>query len=244
MEKKCTKCNISKSLSEFYIRKNGIISSHCKSCCSISCKEYRNKNKEKINSKIKKWQNENKDKRKISKQKWIDKNPDYHKNYRDAYYLKNPEYNKIHYWKNPEKYRQASKDFRKNNPKYSQEYISNKTKLDVSFRIARNMRCRIIYAVKQSKTSKSTKTTRLLGCTIADLKSHLESKFLPTMTWENYGKYWHIDHIIPCNSFDLTKEEEQKKCFHYTNLQPLFVVTQIIDGIVYIGNLNKGSKII
>ena len=61
------------------------------------------------------------------------------------------------------------------------------------------------------------------------------------MTWDNYGGYWHIDHIIPCCRFDLTKEEEQLKCFHYTNLQPLFAVTQIIDGIEYIGNINKGK---
>ena len=64
------------------------------------------------------------------------------------------------------------------------------------------------------------------------------------MTWENYGKYWHIDHIVPCYYFDLLKEEEQKRCFHYTNLQPLFARTQIINGVEYIGNLNKRNKII
>ena len=43
------------------------------------------------------------------------------------------------------------------------------------------------------------------------------------MTWENHGQYgWHVDHIKPCALFDLTKIEEQKKCFHYTNLQPLW----------------------
>ena len=53
------------------------------------------------------------------------------------------------------------------------------------------------------------------------------------MTWKNHGlKGWHIDHIIPCAAFDLTKEEEQKKCFHYSNLQPLW----------WIDNLKKSNK--
>ena len=51
------------------------------------------------------------------------------------------------------------------------------------------------------------------------------------MSWGNYGK-WHVDHIRPCASFNLVNEEEQKKCFHYTNLQPLWAKD----------NLSKGSK--
>jgi hypothetical protein len=52
---------------------------------------------------------------------------------------------------------------------------------------------------------------------------YLESHFKTGMTWENHGKFgWHIDHIIPCASFDLTDLEQQKKCFHYTNFQPLW----------------------
>ncbi len=43
------------------------------------------------------------------------------------------------------------------------------------------------------------------------------------MSWENHGTLWHIDHIIPCNYFDLSNIEEQKICFNYRNLQPLLI---------------------
>ena len=55
------------------------------------------------------------------------------------------------------------------------------------------------------------------------------------MSWDNHGfgdDKWHIDHIIPCSNFDLTKKEEQKKCFNYKNLQPLWQKD----------NLSKGNK--
>jgi hypothetical protein len=71
----------------------------------------------------------------------------------------------------------------------------------------------------------------LIGCEIDYLMYHLQHKFKKGMTWDNHGsgnngkgmKEWHIDHIKPCSSFDLSKPEEQQKCFHYTNLQPLWV---------------------
>lgn len=72
---------------------------------------------------------------------------------------------------------------------------------------------------------KATKTFELLGCTSKQLKQYLESQFQEGMTWENYGygdDKWYIDHIIPCASFDLSNLEQQKICFHYTNLQPLW----------------------
>ena len=76
-------------------------------------------------------------------------------------------------------------------------------------------------------------TIKLLGCNINELRFYLEGKFIDGMSWDNYGE-WHIDHIRPCASFDLTDPEQQKKCFHYTNLQPLWAED----------NLSKGDKII
>jgi hypothetical protein len=78
---------------------------------------------------------------------------------------------------------------------------------------------------------KSNTFANLLGCTLEFFMSYMESKFQKGMNWENRGVYgWHIDHIVPCSSFDLTKPSEQKKCFHYTNLQPLWAKDNLLKG--------------
>ena len=98
-------------------------------------------------------------------------------------------------------------------------YKLNKRHSDINFKILHTLRGRLHNVLKG--TLKRTSTIRLLGCTIEFFKKHLESKFSEGMNWNNHG-LWHIDHIIPCCKFDLTRESEQKKCFHYTNLQPLW----------------------
>jgi hypothetical protein len=73
----------------------------------------------------------------------------------------------------------------------------------------------------------------LIGCSINELRAHLEAKFKEGMSWENYGK-WHIDHIIPCSAFNLTDIQQQQECFNYKNLQPLWAKE----------NWSKGNKIL
>ena len=76
---------------------------------------------------------------------------------------------------------------------------------------------------KINKNQKVNSTIDLLGCSVEELRIHLEAQFVEGMNWENYGLYgWHIDHIRPCSSFDLTDAEQQRICFHYTNMQPLW----------------------
>ena len=100
-----------------------------------------------------------------------------------------------------------------------------RTKKGENLYLSMIIRGRINTAIKKHFGSKAYKTIELLDCSIDECRKWLESKFLPGMTWDNHGLgegKWHIDHIIPCARFDLTKPEEQKKCFHYTNLQPLW----------------------
>lgn len=90
-----------------------------------------------------------------------------------------------------------------------------------SQRIAYNIRGRIRDGLKGAK--KSAPTFALVGCSPLELRQHLESLFLDGMSWDNYGQFgWHIDHIKPCASFDLTDPEQQRQCFHYTNCRPLW----------------------
>ncbi len=99
---------------------------------------------------------------------------------------------------------------------------------NINFRLASSLRGRIWFVLKRNK--KSALTVELLGCSIEFLRSYLEQRFTYGMSWDNYGtgkngkgmKEWHIDHIKPCASFNLSNPEEQHKCFHYTNLQPLW----------------------
>lgn len=75
---------------------------------------------------------------------------------------------------------------------------------------------------------KAARTMELIGCTIAEVRAHLESKFLPGMTWENCGRNgWHIDHDRPCKSFDFTDPAQQRLCFRFTNLKPLWEADNI-----------------
>lgn len=86
-------------------------------------------------------------------------------------------------------------------------------------RLIRAVRCRIWKLAKTWKASRST--TNLLGCSPEDFKRWLESRFLPGMSWGNYGE-WEIDHVRPCASFDLTDKAQVAECFHYTNTQPMW----------------------
>lgn len=136
-------------------------------------------------------------------------------------------------------YIQNKKDWKKEyDKKRSNELrlLRNKQKLenyhyrktyDVDFRLRRSLRSRLYSAIKIGQ--KCNKTMELVGCDIQILKKHLESKFKIGMNWDNYGKKgWEVDHIIPCSKFNLNDKEQQLICFNYKNLQPLWVMENIL----------------
>tara|TARA_R110000737_G_scaffold1672_1_gene5042 strand:+ start:58 stop:702 length:645 start_codon:yes stop_codon:yes gene_type:complete len=196
-------------------------------------KKYRLNNKEKL----KQWRLDNKEQ---MKQYRLD-NKEKQKKYNKKYCLDNKEkkeqYNKQWRLDNKEKIKQyrldnkeQMKQWRLNNREKINSYYRNKLKTDPIFRFIKNQRIRMRSILKGEYKCKST--IKLLGCSAEYCWNHLEQQFKPGMTRDNYG-LWHVDHIIPCASFDISDPEQQKICFHYTNLQPLWAID----------NMKKGAKL-
>lgn len=117
----------------------------------------------------------------------------------------------------------------------SRVYLKQKYNTNLEYKLKHKMRTRLNAALRNVSMMKSSPTMELVGCTAHELKLYLESKFINGMNWENYTRNgWHVDHIQPCNSFDLIDPDQQKKCFHYTNLQPMWCED----------NWSKGSKLV
>lgn len=134
------------------------------------------------------------------------------------------EYDKKYYLKNKSKINKRKTD-----------YCKTKRQLDKTYKFKKNIRRLISLSFKRkgNNFSKKTKTTYILGCTIDEFKSYIQSKFIENMTFENHGlKGWHLDHIIPISS--AKTKEDIIRLNHYTNFQPLWAED----------NLKKGNKIL
>lgn len=127
------------------------------------------------------------------------------------------------YWLCFECYPHENKEFNRK--------LREKRKSNTEWRIKQNLRHRVYMALKGH--IKSDNTLNLLGCTIPEFWDHLEPKFQPGMTRENYGPVWHLDHTKPCASFDLKNPREQRQCFNWRNTQPMFGAENILKGNKY-----------
>ena len=117
------------------------------------------------------------------------------------------------------------------------KYYKNRRSIDVEFKLRTNLRNRLNTFLRKNKAGSTIKD---LGCSIEQLKVYLEKQFKDDMSWENYGTFgWHIDHIVPLASFDLTDREQFLRACHYTNLQPLWAK----DNLEKISNDIKNIKL-
>ena len=198
---------------------------------SETVKKYYENNKEKVTEYHKNYYINNKEKLKERHRIYFKNNKEkiieQQKKYREDNKEKVTEYHKNYHINNREKIKNKVRIWYEKNKERSLEmnrrYIYNRYHADPNFKLTINLRNRFYKELREHLSTKKESSLVLVGCSIKKLKQYLESKFEEGMTWDNWSKYgWHIDHIIPCSSFDLTKEEEQKKCFHYTNLQPLW----------------------
>jgi hypothetical protein len=200
MTKLCIKCNTEQPIENFLKEKtkNGY-GNRCKTCVGKYLKEYHEKNKERLSEQKKQYYEKN-------KQSFLDRS----KRTRE---------------KNPEKTAQYQKEYRIRNREKLNKYIVNRLHTDAGFKLKHTLRGKLRKLL--NGTNKTNSALYYLGCTIDFFKGYLEAKFCKGMTWENYGTLWHIDHIIPCRAFDLTKEEDRCKCLHYSNLQPLLAIDNL-----------------
>lgn len=228
--KTCNKCGEVKEYSSFCKNKrsNDGFNYRCKECAS----KYYIENKSNILKKIKEYQTENKCIISTKRKERYTNNRDNVRMQQAKYYADNKndilKRQRDHYISNRSTILKRQSIYNKNNRSKKNKYESNKCRTDISYRIARNIRSRIGSCIRTQRTNKNNHTFRLLGCDKYSLMAYLEQHFYDRstgeeMSWENYGlDGWHIDHIRPCASFDLTDPEQQKECFHYTNLQPLW----------------------
>jgi hypothetical protein len=140
---------------------------------------------------------------------WFANNVDSQKVYKSRYRLENKE-----------KLKKQQSDWRKNNRHKQNAWYAKKRK-DPQYRLAHNLRSRLYDFLKGRTKHKSTE--ELTGCSFEELKKHLESQFTINMTWENYGSYWSVDHIVPLISIDLDDKIGLEQLSHYSNLRPVTI---------------------
>lgn len=157
------------------------------------------------------WDIANPEKKKRISKNYYETNREKYKNYREIHKNEKKMYDKAYRKANRDKINKARRDKKKNDPQYKLSIL---------------LRNRIRNALKGNY--KSGSAIKDLGCSIEYLKNYLESKFQEGMSWENWAHDgWHIDHIKPLASFDLSDRIQFLQACNYTNLQPLWAKDNI-----------------
>jgi hypothetical protein len=182
-------------------------------------KTHRKKNIESIKERSKRYRNKNKEHISVQCKEWYERN-------KDCVIKKSKEY----YIKNKKECRKRQCD-----------YINNRLRSEPLYKLMYNVRSYVSLGLKG--IVKCAHTQDLLGCTFEELKVYIESKFTEKMSWNNYNYCgWHLDHIKPCAAFDLTDPEQQKQCFHYLNLQPLWAKENLLKNSFYEGKYHRRKQ--
>lgn len=202
MEKRCCKCKENKTVSCF--GKLNTSSDGLRYDCNDCRKEYRDRQKENIKEK-------NTSYYKMNKNRILSKNKEYRENNSDRINQQRIEY-------------RSRPDVKEHIKEKNREYlpikkmkIRERRKIDVDFQLSEILRSKLHKMLKNQKTSYA----KYIGCDIEWLKAWLSFRFDDKMSWDNFGSYWQIDHILPLSGFNFTNENDVRICFHWTNLQPL-----------------------
>ena len=160
--------------------------------------------KEEIKARVNKYREENPEKVKSTKRK-----------YREEHKEEIAAKKRADYHANPEPAKRRAKEWRQKNKSKYNAYCKKRLDDDINARLAHRLRTQIGTYIHRHTAVEE------LGCTIREFREYLAERFIDGMTWQNYGE-WHVDHIKPLASFDLTDEDQFKEACHYTNLQPMW----------------------
>lgn len=217
----CGDCKVEKPISEFYKKKVGKfgVGHKCKMCDDARKKKWNSENRERRREQSNQWARDNPEKIKASAKKWRENHREEKKTYDDEWRKNNPD-------KARSTRRKASRQYRSKG----------------QGRLAMAMSSAVNSALKGSK--KGRKTFELVGYSLAKLKRHLEKKFLPGMTWDNYGE-WHVDHKVPKSVFNYTSPDhiDFKRCWALSNLQPLWAKDNLIKSNKFEGDFQPSLPI-
>jgi hypothetical protein len=238
--KQCTKCKEEKELTEFHKKsesKDGH-NARCKACVKLHHQKWYAKNREKVIAGQKKYVAKNREKVKKYRSQYRAENKEKNAEYHRGNYIKNKEkiltQTRKYKKENKEKVSARTKRYSKNNREKINEnkrkYKKKRRETDPVYALTCVLRSRLNEVIKGQ--TKAATTMALLGCTVEEVKKFLQNQFVEGMSWDNRGTAFHIDHMVPCASFDLSDAEQQRRCFHFTNLQPLFASE----------NMSKGNK--
>jgi len=208
--KRCCTCKEIKDVNEFVKdnkRKDGKYR-QCKICKRNVCRKYTENNIEKIREKNRQYFKDNKEEILKKSKAWYRKHQEYYKKY--------------------------SREWEERNRDKRRKYARDAYYRD---RIGCIMRSLICDGLKKNGGSKNYRSTwKMVPYTKEELKKHIESQFDEHMNWDNWGSYWHLDHILPRSYFKYTtyKDEQFQECWALKNLRPLEKIE----------NLKKGNKVL
>lgn len=171
------------------------------------------------------------EKRRAYMRAYRERNREKQREYMRAYRRANPEKWADYREQNRDKIAAAARDYRATNAGEinAKAVVRRRVKRasDPVFAMAHRARARIAHAYRGAL--KPAKTQALIGCTFEEFAAHIEAQFAPGMSWSNRGE-WHIDHIVPICSFDLSDAEQAARAFHFTNCRPLWASDNLAKG--------------
>lgn len=170
---------------------------------------------------MRQWRAKNKDKIKQYVHEWKKNNPDKVKNYMEKQKSEESK-KKRRVW---ERKHIKLPHIRKKKSEYELKYCKNKYYTNDFWKLKKNIINSVRQSIYKGSTNKSQcKWEAIVGYDFITLKNHLEYQFSGEMSWENYGKLWSLDHIIPQCNWQKGDKSTMKEIWLLDNVRPILII--------------------